>query len=122
MCAPTDAQAAALQALRHGEADVTRMLQEYDRRRTMIVNGMNAIGLPCYEPKGAFYVFPSIAPTGLTADEFVEQLLVEEKVAVVPGDAFGVQGAGHIRCTYCTSYEKIEEALVRIQRFVKKHS
>jgi aminotransferase len=119
MSAPTSAQVAALQALRHGEEDTQNMVAEYRRRRDMVVKGMNAIGLPCYEPKGTFYVFPSIAHLGLTAGEFAEKLLVAEHVAVVPGDAFGARGAGHLRCTYCTSYEQLEEALVRIERFVK---
>lgn len=121
MCAPTDAQAAALQALQHGEPDVQAMVTEYNRRREMIVAGMNHIGLPTHMPKGAFYVFPSIAHLGMSADDFVEQLLNEEHVAVVPGDSFGAMGRGHIRCTYCTSYEHIEEALARIGRFVQRH-
>ena len=121
MCAPTDAQAAALAALRHGEPDVQAMVAEYARRRDLIVRGMNAIGLPTYAPKGAFYVFPSIAELGMSADAFVEGLLQEEHVAVVPGDAFGAQGAGRIRCTYCTAYDKIEMALERIGHFVARH-
>jgi aminotransferase len=121
MCAPTDAQVAALEALRHGEPAVLMMLAEYDRRRRMIVEGMNRIGLTCYEPKGAFYVFPSIAVTGRDAETFAETLLNEEQVAVVPGDAFGAQGEQRIRCTYCTAYEKLEEALERMERFVKRH-
>jgi aminotransferase len=121
MSAPTNAQAAALAALQHGEPDVQTMHAEYARRRDLIVRGMNQIGLPCYAPKGAFYVFPSIAATGMDADTFVEKLIAEELVAVVPGDSFGAQGAGRIRCTYCTSYEKIEEALERMGRFVARH-
>ncbi len=121
MCAPTDAQAAALQALGEGEPDVERMLAEYARRRRTIVDGFNSIGLVCHEPRGAFYAFPSIAITGMTADDFTEKLLNEERVAVVPGDAFGAQGAGYIRCTYCAAHDKIEQAIERIGHFVARH-
>lgn len=121
MSAPTESQAAALEALRAGESDVQAMVSEYSRRRALMVQGLNQIGLPCYDPKGAFYVFPSIANTGLSADEFVEELLTEEHVAVVPGSAFGAQGADRVRCSYCTSYEKLEQALERIERFVARH-
>jgi aminotransferase len=122
MCAPTMSQAAALQALRHGEHDVQAMVASYDERRTLIVQGFNAIGLPCYEPHGAFYAFPSIARTGLGSDAFADQLLHEEHVAVVPGSAFGTGGEGFIRCTYCTAREQIEEAIIRIDRFIKRHA
>lgn len=122
MCAPTMSQAAALEALLHGEDDVAAMVASYNERRQGIVNGLNAIGLDCYEPHGAFYAFPSIARTGLTSDEFAEKLLFEEKVAVVPGSAFGAGGEGFVRCTYCTARDKIEEALVRMGRFVEKYS
>lgn len=122
MCAGTTAQEAALEALRHGEEDVQMMHKDYARRRRMFVDGLNRIGLSCCEPRGAFYAFPSIAHTGMTDNEFVEKLLLEEQVAVVPGSSFGAAGAGYIRCTYCTAYDKLEEALVRIERFVKKHS
>ena len=121
MCASTSAQEAALEALRHGEDDVKLMNDAYARRRRMFVDGLNRIGLTCCEPRGAFYAFPSIAQTNLTDDEFTEKLLFEEKVAVVPGSAFGAAGAGHVRCSYCTAYEKLEEALVRMERFVKKY-
>ncbi len=121
MCAPTDAQAAALQALEHGEPDVAEMVAEYTRRRTLIVNGLNQLGLPCHEPKGAFYAFPRIDHLGMDADTFVERLIQEEHVAVVPGDAFGASGAGHIRCAYCVAYDRLEEALERIGRFVARH-
>jgi aminotransferase len=94
------------------------MVGEYDRRRRMIVEGLNRIGLPTFEPRGAFYAFPSIAGTGLTSAEFSERLLFDQKVAVVPGDAFGPSGAGHVRCSYATAYEQLEEALVRIERFL----
>ncbi|HEX6123217.1 MAG TPA: aminotransferase class I/II-fold pyridoxal phosphate-dependent enzyme [Ktedonobacterales bacterium] len=122
MCAPTMSQAAALRALRHGEPDVLRMVASYDERRTLIVEGFNAIGLPCYEPRGAFYAFPSIAGTGLTSEEFADQLLHEEHVAVVPGSAFGAGGEGFVRCTYCTAREQIEEAITRMGRFVQRHA
>jgi aminotransferase len=121
MSAPTTAQDAALAALVEGEADVERMLAEYDRRRRLMVDGLNAIGLETFEPRGAFYVFPRIGSTGLTDDEFTERLIVEEKVAVVPGSAFGPSGAGHVRMCYATSYEQLEEALRRIRRFVERH-
>jgi aminotransferase len=118
MSAPTTAQDAALVALTAAETDVQRMVKEYDRRRRMFVAGLNDIGLATAEPKGAFYAFPSIRPTGLTSEEFSERLLFEEHVAVVPGSAFGPSGEGHVRATLATSYEDLEEALVRIRRFV----
>ena len=122
MCASTSAQEAALEALRHGADDIKMMHDDYDRRRRMFVDGLNRIGLACCEPKGAFYAFPSIASTGMTDDDFVEKLLLEEEVAVVPGTAFGNAGAGYIRCSYCTAYNKLEEALVRMERFLKNHA
>jgi len=122
MCAGTAAQEAGLEALRHGEEDVQAMHNDYARRRRMFVDGLNRIGLTCCEPHGAFYAFPSIARTGLNDEDFTEKLLFEEKVAVVPGSAFGAAGAGYVRCSYCTSYGKLEEALVRLERFVKKHT
>jgi aminotransferase len=118
LCAPTMAQHAAIEAIDHGEEDVQAMHAEYARRRHMFVEGLNRIGLPCARPQGAFYAFPSIKPSGLTSDEFAEQLLYGEKVAVVPGSAFGPSGEGHVRMCYATSYEKLEEALVRIDRFL----
>jgi aminotransferase len=118
MSAPTTAQDAALVALSEAEADVVRMVGEYDRRRRMFVDGLNRIGLPTVEPKGAFYAFPRIAGTGLTSDEFSQRLLFEHRVAVIPGGAFGPSGEGHVRATLATSYEQLEEALVRIDRFV----
>jgi aminotransferase len=118
MSAPTTAQDGALIALKTAETDVQRMVQEYDRRRRMFVGGLNDIGLPTPEPKGAFYAFPSIASTGLTSEQFSERLLYEEHVAVVPGSAFGPSGEGHVRATLATSYEDLGEALVRIRRFV----
>ena len=122
MSAPTTAQDAALVALTEGEPDVERMLAEYDRRRRLLVDGLNAIGLRTFEPRGAFYAFPQVsAATGLSADEFTDRLLHEERVAVVPGDAFGPSGAGHVRMCYATSDERLEEALRRIGRFVERH-
>jgi aminotransferase len=121
MCAPTPAQVAAIEALKTGEPDVLEMVEDYNRRRKVIVKGLNDIGLPCFEPKGAFYAFPSIKPTGLTSEQFSEGLLKEEKVAVVPGSAFGKCGEGFVRCCYATSLADIEEALKRMARFVKKH-
>jgi aminotransferase len=122
MCAGTAPQEAALQALRQGEDDVQVMHQDYARRRRMFVDGLNRIGLTCCEPRGAFYAFPYIGDTGLTDEEFAEKLLFEEKVAVVPGSSFGSAGTGYIRCAYCTAYDQLEEALIRMERFLKKHS
>jgi aminotransferase len=121
MSAPTPAQVAAIEALKTGEPDVIEMVEDYNRRRKIIVKGLCEIGLDCFEPKGAFYAFPSIACTGLTSEEFSEKLLVEEKVAVVPGSAFGKCGEGFVRCCYATSVADIEEALKRLGRFVKKY-
>jgi len=121
MCAPTMAQVAAIEALRTGEPNVLEMVEDYNRRRQVIVEGLNNIGLPCFEPRGAFYAFPSIKSTGMTSEEFSEKLLVEEKVAVVPGSAFGQCGEGYVRCCYATSLADIEEALSRMKRFMTKH-
>jgi aminotransferase len=120
MSAPTVAQDAALVALEEGEPDVLRMLAEYDRRRRLMVDGFNAIGLETFEPRGAFYAFPRITSTGLDSETFAARLLEEEHVAVVPGGAFGPSGEGHVRACYATSYEQLEEALVRIGRFVER--
>jgi aminotransferase len=120
LCAPTMAQMAAIEALRNGESEVEKMVQEYNRRRRFMVKRLNDIGLPCFEPKGAFYAFPSIKATGMNSEEFAEKLLLEEKVAVVPGTAFGPSGEGFVRCCYATSLPNIEEALRRIDRFVRK--
>ena len=119
MSAPTMAQAAALAGLRECEEFVQEMAAEYDRRRKLIVGGFNAIGLPTFEPKGAFYAFPKISGTGLDDDTFATRLLNQEHVAVVPGSAFGKGGEGFVRCSYATAYEKIEVALERIEHFVK---
>ena len=119
MSAPTTAQDAALAALNGAEQDVRRMVSEYDRRRRMFVDGLNRIGLPTVEPHGAFYAFPSIKPSGLSSEEFSERLLFEHQVAVIPGSAFGPSGEGHVRATLATSYEHLEEALTRIERFLQ---
>jgi aminotransferase len=119
MSAPTTAQDAAVTALTGAEQDVQRMIAEYDRRRKLVVDGCNRIGLPTFEPRGAFYAFPRISGTGLSSAAFSERLLGEEKVAVVPGDAFGPSGEGHVRISYATAHDRLEEALVRIERFVQ---
>jgi len=121
LCASIMAQVAAIEALKSGEASTNEMVEEYNRRRLVIVKGFNDIGLPCFEPKGAFYAFPSIKGTGMTSEEFSERLLIEEKVAAVPGSAFGQYGEGYVRCCYATSLADIEEALSRMKRFVAKH-
>ena len=118
MSAPTISQDAAVVALAEADADVDRMVAEYDRRRRMFVAGLQRIGLPTAEPRGAFYAFPSIAASGLSSDEFSERLLFEHHVAVIPGTAFGDAGEGYVRASLATSYEKLEEALVRIERFL----
>jgi aminotransferase len=120
MSAPTTAQDAALVALTDGEPDVQRMLAEYDRRRRLVVDGFNALGLATFEPRGAFYAFPRITSSGLDAETFAQQLLEQEHVAVIPGTAFGASGEGHVRACYATSHEQLEEALRRIQRFVDR--
>ena len=121
MSAPTTAQDAALRALTDGERDVREMVAEYDRRRRLIVDGLNALGLPTFEPRGAFYAFPEVTrATGLDSDTFAERLLKEERVAVVPGNAFGPSGEGHVRACYATSYAQLEDALGRIGRFVDR--
>ncbi len=120
MCAPTTSQNAAIEALRSCDEDVSLMVEEYNRRRRLIVNGFNKIGLECREPKGAFYAFPSIQSTGLTSEEFCQKLLESKKVAVVPGNAFGDSGEGFIRASYCYSVEHIKEALKRIEEFLEE--
>ncbi len=121
MSAPTAAQYAAIEALRHGEEAVESMRQEYDRRRKLIVGGLNDLGLNTIEPRGAFYAFPSIAVTGMDEETFAQKLLEEERVAVVPGSAFGPGGEGYVRCSYATAYEKIEQALERMARFMQRY-
>jgi aminotransferase len=122
MCAPIAGQLAAVEALRNGAAERDRMVAEYDRRRKLMLSGFRQMGLPCFEPKGAFYIFPSIAPTGMNDEEFAYRLLEEEKVAVVPGSAFGESGKGHIRCSYASSTANLTEALKRIAGFVARHA
>ncbi len=119
MCASTMAQYAALEALKNGRNEVNEMLKSYRRRRNYIVQSFNEMGLACHLPGGAFYAFPSIESTGLSSQEFAGQLLEKENVAVVPGDVFGESGEGHIRCSYATSLEQIQEAMKRINRFIK---
>ncbi|HIX42886.1 aromatic amino acid aminotransferase [Kurthia sp. 3B1D] len=119
MCASTMAQYAAIEALRNGRPEVDMMVKSYRRRRNFIVESFNEMGLSCHNPGGAFYAFPSIKSTGLSSQEFAEQLLQQEKVAVVPGDVFGESGEGHIRCSYASSLENLQEAVTRIKRFVE---
>ncbi|MBI4180423.1 MAG: aminotransferase class I/II-fold pyridoxal phosphate-dependent enzyme [Chloroflexi bacterium] len=121
MCASTMAQVAAIEALKAGDDSVAEMIADYDRRRLVMVKGLRNIGLSCFEPEGAFYAFPSIKGTGMPSDEFAEKLLKEERVAVVPGSAFGEYGEGYVRCCYATSLADIEEALARMKRFVSRH-
>jgi aminotransferase len=121
MCAPIMAQKAALEALRHGETEMRKMVADYNYRRKLMYNGLNEIGLMCFEPQGAFYCFPSIKITGMSCEEFSEKLLFEEKVAVVPGNAFGESGEDHIRCCYAASVKNIETALEKINAFVNRH-
>ena len=120
MCAPTTAQYAAIEALKNGDEAVENMKQEYDRRRKLMVSSFNEIGMTCREPKGAFYTYPSIKVSGMSSDEFCEKLLMEEKVALVPGTAFGKGGEGFIRASYCYSTEHIIEAIERTEKFLKK--
>jgi aminotransferase len=121
MSAPTCAQDAAVEALRNCESQVHEMVAEYDRRRRLIVKGLNKLGLTTFEPRGAFYAFPQITAAGMEDETFAEKLLQEEHVAVVPGNAFGAGGEGFVRCSYATSYEKIEEALLRIEKFMTRY-
>jgi aminotransferase len=122
MCVPTAAQYAALEALKTGEPEVLRMVGEYDKRRQYMWRRFNAMGLHCFEPRGAFYCFPNITSTGLSDDEFCEQLLKQERVVVVPGNAFGERGRGHVRACYASSMEQIVDACDRIERFVKQRT
>lgn len=119
LCAPITAQIAAVEALRHGEKYMKKMVSEYDKRRRLIYDGLTNAGLKCFEPKGAFYIFPDITSTSLTSEEFAEQLLMKEHVALVPGTAFGQCGEGYVRCSYATSVTKISEAIARIEHFVQ---
>jgi len=121
MSAPTSAQIAVADTLEYAEEEVERMRLEYDRRRKLIVKGFNDLGLKCFEPRGAFYAFPNIGASGMDEQAFAETLLQEERVAMVPGSAFGACGAGFVRASYATAYEKIEEALERLGRFMQRH-
>jgi aminotransferase len=121
MSAPTMSQMAALEAIQHGQEFVVQMRDEYDRRRKLIVGGLNQLGLPTFEPHGAFYAFPNVGVTGMDDETFAQKLLDEERVAVVPGNSFGTGGEGYVRCSYATAYEKIEEALNRMQHFMHHH-
>ncbi|ADI73125.1 aminotransferase class I and II [Methanohalobium evestigatum Z-7303] len=120
LCAPIVAQLGAMEALRNGNDELDKMIREYDRRRNLIVDGLNRIGLECFEPKGAFYAFPSIQSTGMTSSEFAENLLDDQKVVTIPGDVFGEAGQGFLRCSYAASKDEIQEALERIETFVNK--
>jgi aminotransferase len=120
MCAPTMAQHAAIEALRGGQQDVDEMKKSYRHRRNFFISSLNEIGLTCHTPGGAFYAFPSIQNSGLSSEEFAEQLLMEEKVAVVPGNVFGSSGEGYIRCSYASSLESLQEAIKRMNRFMNK--
>ncbi|MBC8102566.1 MAG: aminotransferase class I/II-fold pyridoxal phosphate-dependent enzyme [Cytophagales bacterium] len=120
LCAPITAQLGAIEALRHGDADAQAMTEDYDNRRRLFVTGLNEVGLDCPLPGGAFYAYPSIKPTGLSAEAFAERLLKEERVLVVPGDVFGPSGAGHIRCCYATATNKLTEALQRLEQFLQR--
>jgi len=119
MCAPTMSQWAAIEALENGMPAVREMVGEYDKRRQIIVQGFRDMGLSCFEPKGAFYCFPRISDLGMSSDEFCNRLLEAEKVAVVPGSAFGDSGEGYIRVSYAYSIDSIKQALVKIERFIQ---
>ena len=120
MSAPTTAQYAAIEALRHGDADIRKMLSQYDARRRILVDGFRRIGMDCFEPKGAFYAFPSIRCSGMSSEEFCEKLLYSQHVAIIPGTAFGACGEGFVRASYCYSVSHIKEALARIETFLKE--
>ena len=121
MCAPTTSQYAAVEALKNGDEDVAEMREAYDERRKYLVEAFNAIGMDCYEPQGAFYVFPCIKRFGMSSDEFALKLLEEEKVAVVPGTAFGDCGEGYLRVSYAYSMKNLQKAMARIEAFCKRH-
>jgi aminotransferase len=120
MSAPTTSQYAAIEAMREGDSDVEHMVKDYDYRRRYLLDGLRALGIQCFEPKGAFYMFPCIQSTGLSSDEFCEKFLLQEKVAVIPGNAFGSSGEGFVRMCYASSIGNISEALNRMERFMKK--
>ncbi|NMA65439.1 MAG: aminotransferase class I/II-fold pyridoxal phosphate-dependent enzyme, partial [Clostridiaceae bacterium] len=120
LCAPITAQMAALEALKNGQPAMYKMIQQYNRRRNLVVKSFNDMGLPCFEPGGAFYAFPQVSVTGLSSEQFAEELLKEEKVAVVPGNAFGESGEGFIRVSYAASVEDLGEALRRLSKFIRR--
>ena len=120
MSAPTTSQYAAIEAMSEGDTDVESMRRDYDYRRRFLLDGLRSLKLDCFEPKGAFYMFPSIQKTGLSSEEFCEQFLIEEKVAVIPGCAFGSSGEGFVRMCYASSISNISEALERLGKFIKK--
>jgi aminotransferase len=120
LCAPITAQVAALEALKNGENGLKKMVEQYNRRRHLVIHALQEMGLPCCEPRGAFYAFPDIRSTGLSSEEFAQQLLKEEKVAVVPGNAFGEQGEGFVRCSYSASISDLTEAFRRMENFVRR--
>lgn len=119
LCAPITSQIGAIEALKNGGPDVNAMIREYNRRRRLFVKGLNDLGLDCFEPKGAFYAFPSIASTGMTSDQFAEELLIQQKVAVVPGDVFGSSGEGFLRCSYASGLDELKIALERMGEFLE---
>lgn len=121
LCAPIMSQNAAIEALKQDKESVQTMITDYNRRRMFMVNGLREIGLSCFEPRGAFYAFPSISVTGMSSEEFAERLLTEEKIAVVPGTAFGESGEGYIRCCYATALKDIEVALKRMKTFIERY-
>ncbi|MBE0524200.1 MAG: aminotransferase class I/II-fold pyridoxal phosphate-dependent enzyme [Methanosarcinales archaeon] len=118
LCAPITAQMGAIEALKNGESEMQAMVREYNRRRRLFVSGLNSLGLDCFEPKGAFYAFPSIQSTGMTSAQFAEDLLHQQKVAVVPGDVFGQSGTGFLRCSYASSLDELKTSLERIEEFL----
>ena len=120
MCAPTNSQYAAVEALRNGDEDVAMMRESYDQRRRYLIHALRGMGLKCFEPFGAFYIFPSIQEFGMTSEEFATRFLEEEKVAVIPGTAFGDCGEGFLRISYAYSLEDLKEALGRLDRFVNR--
>lgn len=120
LCAPIMGQVAAIESLKNGQNEINKMYHEYNQRRRLVYRSFIEMGLDCFEPEGAFYIFPNISKTGLTSEQFAEKLLKEEKVAVVPGTAFGIKGEGHIRCSYASSLANLIEAMKRMERFIQK--
>jgi aminotransferase len=122
MCAPTTSQYAAVEALKNGDEDVAMMKEQYNQRRRYLLNEFKKMNLPCFEPFGAFYIFPNISHLGMTSDEFCNKLLEEEKLAVVPGTAFGDCGEGFVRISYAYSLEDLKKAIERLKRFIENHT